>query len=67
MKKILIVEDNEMKHNKFIPGTEIEIRNITQIDTSKYAYVLVLAWNFFEIIKKNNKKHFKTSKFIKFR
>ena len=61
------IEDNEMKHNKFIPGTEIEIRNITQIDTSRYAYVLVLAWNFFEIIKQNNKKHFKTSKFIKFR
>ena len=48
-----IVEDNKLKHNKFIPGIKIPIKNKTQIKNSKNTMV-VLAWNFFEDIKKNN-------------
>ena len=48
-----IVEDNKLKHNKFIPGVKIPIKNKSQIkDKSKP--LLVLAWNFYDDIKKNN-------------
>ena len=48
-----IVEDNKFKHNKFIPGVKIPIKNKKNIKHKKNA-LLVLAWNFFEDIKKNN-------------
>ena len=49
-----VVEDNKLKHGKFIPGVNIPIlakKKINKNDT-----ILVLAWNFFEEIKKNNQK-----------
>ncbi len=49
-----IVEDNKLKHNKFIPGVNIPIKNKSNIKNKKN-YLLVLAWNFFNDIKKNNK------------
>jgi nucleoside-diphosphate-sugar epimerase len=48
-----IVEDNKLKHNKFIPGVKILIKNKSQIK-NKNNVVVVLAWNFFNDIKKNN-------------
>ena len=48
-----IVEDNELKHNKFIPGVKIPIKNKKNIK-EKNIPILVLAWNFFDDIKKNN-------------
>ena len=48
-----IVEDNKLKHNKFIPGVKIKIRNKSQIK-NKNNTLLVLAWNFYEDIKKSN-------------
>jgi nucleoside-diphosphate-sugar epimerase len=48
-----IVEDNKLKHNKFIPGVKISIKNKSQIKNKKNA-LLVLAWNFYKDIKKNN-------------
>ena len=48
-----IVEDNKLKHNKFIPGVNIPIKNKSEIKNKKNA-LLVLAWNFFEDIKQNN-------------
>ena len=59
------VDDNLLKQNKFIPETGIQIKNIDDIKPNTYDYVLVLAWNFFEAIKKNNEKIFSQSKFIK--
>ena len=50
-----IVEDNKLKHNKFIPGVKIPIKNKSQIK-NKDNTLIVLAWNFFEDIKKNNFK-----------
>ena len=49
-----IVEDNELKHNKFIPGVKIPIKNKSKIKDKKNI-LLVLAWNFYNDIKKNNK------------
>ena len=48
-----IVEDNKLKHDKFVPGVKIPIKNKSQIKNKKNM-IVVLAWNFFNDIKKNN-------------
>ena len=48
-----IVEDNKLKHKKFIPGVKIPIKNKSYIKDKKNILV-VLAWNFFKDIKNNN-------------
>jgi hypothetical protein len=48
-----IVEDNKLKHNKFVPGVLIAIKNKKVLKEEK-ALILVLAWNFYEEIKKKN-------------
>ena len=48
-----VVEDNKLKHNKFIPGVNIPIKNKSKIRNKKNT-LIVLAWNFFKDIKKNN-------------
>jgi len=49
-----IVEDNNLKHNKFVPGVKIPIYSKDKI-AKKKPFVLVLAWNFFNEIKEKNK------------
>tara|TARA_B100000780_G_scaffold270005_1_gene229372 strand:- start:210 stop:2756 length:2547 start_codon:yes stop_codon:yes gene_type:complete len=48
-----VVEDNQLKHNKFIPGVLIPIKSKKNLK-EKDALILVLAWNFYNDIKKNN-------------
>ena len=48
-----IVEDNSLKHNKFIPGVKIPIKSKKIVKNNDNTMV-VLAWNFFKDIKKNN-------------
>jgi len=48
-----IIEDNKLKHNKFIPGVKIAIKD-KKIIKDKNAPIIVLAWNFYEDIKKKN-------------
>ena len=48
-----IIEDNKFKHNKFVPGVKIPIFSKNKIK-KKVSQILVLAWNFFDEIKKNN-------------
>ena len=48
-----IVEDNKLKHNKFVPGVKIPIKKKSEIKDKKNT-IVVLAWNFFKDIKKNN-------------
>ena len=48
-----IVEDNKLKHKKFIPGVKIPIKSKSVIK-NKDNILLVLAWNFYDFIKKNN-------------
>jgi len=49
-----IIEDNKLKHNKYIPGANIPIRSKDKLNL-KNDLVLVLAWNFFKEIKKYNR------------
>ncbi len=49
-----IVEDNKLKHGKYIPGVKIPIKNKISVK-EKNNIILVLAWNFYNEIKKNNK------------
>ena len=55
-----VLEDSQIKHNKFIPETNIQIRPRETINIDSYKYILVLAWNFsiqsLIIIKVNLKK-----------
>ncbi len=48
-----IVEDNHLKQGKFVPGVKIPIKPKSKIK-DKNNYLIVLAWNFFEDIIKNN-------------
>ena len=49
-----IVEDNKLKQGKFLPGMKIPI--VAKEDLKeKPNYALVLAWNFFDEIKKKNR------------
>ena len=48
-----VIEDNKLKHNKFIPGVLIPIKDKKNFK-EKNALILVLAWNFYNEIKKNN-------------
>ena len=48
-----IVEDNKLKHNKFVPGVKIPIKKKSEIKNKKNT-IVVLAWNFFKDIQKNN-------------
>ena len=48
----VIVDNNNLKHNRYSAGSNIEIIPPSTINWSKEKVVLVLAWNFFEEIKK---------------
>jgi hypothetical protein len=48
-----IVEDNRLKHGKFLPGMKIPITSKLNIK-QKPDYALVLAWNFIDEIKRKN-------------
>ncbi len=48
-----IVEDNNLKHGKFIPGVKIPIVGKEKVK-DKNNTILVLAWNFYDDIKNNN-------------
>jgi hypothetical protein len=48
-----IIEDNKFKQGKFLPGMNIPIISKTKLK-KKPDYMLVLAWNFFDEIKKSN-------------
>ncbi len=48
-----IVEDNKLKHGKYVPGVKIPIVSKDKAFNNN-STVLVLAWNFFEDIKNNN-------------
>ncbi len=48
-----IVEDNSLKHNMYVPGVKIPIKSKKSIKDNNNT-MIVLAWNFFDEIKKNN-------------
>ena len=48
-----VIEDNKLKHSKYIPGVSIQIKDKKSVK-EKNTLILVLAWNFYNEIKKNN-------------
>jgi nucleoside-diphosphate-sugar epimerase/quercetin dioxygenase-like cupin family protein len=48
-----IVEDNKLKHGKYLPGVKIPITSISAV-RGKPDCAIVLAWNFFNEIKRKN-------------
>jgi len=48
-----IIEDNKLKHGKFLPGMKIPIVSKYK-NKQKADCAIILAWNFFDDIKKNN-------------
>ena len=50
-----IVEDNKLKQGKFVPGVKIPIVNKKRV-LDKNNNMIVLAWNFYQDIKNNNKE-----------
>lgn len=49
-----LIEDNTLKHNKIVPGVRIPIYSREKLSEVKPDIIVVMAWNFFEEIKKNN-------------
>jgi len=49
-----IIEDNKMKNGKFIPGVNIPIKDKEYCNQNLPNIIIVMAWNFFEEIKKSN-------------
>jgi nucleoside-diphosphate-sugar epimerase/SAM-dependent methyltransferase/quercetin dioxygenase-like cupin family protein len=50
------IEDNELKNNKIIPGVNIPIKNKEYCLKNLPEVIVVLAWNFFNDIVKNNQE-----------
>jgi len=48
-----IIEDNQFKQGKFLPGVKIPIKNKKEVK-KKADHMIVLAWNFFDEIKNSN-------------
>ncbi|MDC0458040.1 class I SAM-dependent methyltransferase [Alphaproteobacteria bacterium] len=59
-----IIDDNDLKIDKFTPGTNIPIVSYDEIKKHLPAIVIVFAWNFFEIIALRLKKDFGDQVFI---
>jgi nucleoside-diphosphate-sugar epimerase/SAM-dependent methyltransferase/quercetin dioxygenase-like cupin family protein len=49
-----IIEDNPLKHNKILPGVRIPIYSKEKLNERLPDVIIVMAWNFFEDIKRNN-------------
>jgi nucleoside-diphosphate-sugar epimerase/quercetin dioxygenase-like cupin family protein/2-polyprenyl-3-methyl-5-hydroxy-6-metoxy-1,4-benzoquinol methylase len=49
-----IIEDNKLKHDKFIPGVGIPIKSKSFCKSNMPDLIIVLAWNFFDSIVKQN-------------
>ena len=59
------IEDNPLKCNKYIPGTNIKIINSKKIKMSKNSVIIILAWNFArEIILRLKKQNYKNIKLV---
>ena len=73
--KILATDSNSIEAVKLIAKSllatkkindaRLYFNNALNINPEDYEFVLVLAWNFYDSIVKNNKTDFKNSKFIK--
>ena len=58
------IDDSPLKQNKYIPGTGIEIVDKNSLDAKSIDNVVVMAWNYFDLIVEQNKEKFSNSDFI---
>jgi nucleoside-diphosphate-sugar epimerase/SAM-dependent methyltransferase/quercetin dioxygenase-like cupin family protein len=49
-----IIEDNQLKHNKILPGVRIPIYSKDKLNEKLPDVIIVMAWNFINEIKNNN-------------
>jgi 2-polyprenyl-3-methyl-5-hydroxy-6-metoxy-1,4-benzoquinol methylase len=54
----IVIDDNSLKVNKFTPGKNFLIKNFNYLKKNKLKYkvIIILAWNFYDSIKKKCKK-----------
>ena len=58
-------EDNQLKCNKYIPGTDIKIVNLKKIKKLSNLTIIILAWNFYKEIRiRLKKKNIRNTKLI---
>ena len=58
-----IVDDNNLKQDKFTPGKNIKIIKFSNLKSMHFDYIIILAWNFSEAIIKKLKKNLTNKKF----
>lgn len=60
-----LIDDNELKQNKFLPGTDIKIMPKKILEKKQKALIIIFAWNVaVSILKKINKQYPKKFKFL---
>ena len=60
-----IIEDNELKHDKYIPGVKIPIKSKSYCRANVPELMIVLAWNFFDSIIEQNQDLIKLRCYIR--
>lgn len=58
-----IIDDNNLKQNKFTPGKKIKIIKLNRALNFNFDYIIILAWNFSEAIIKKLKINIKNKKY----
>lgn len=59
----VVIDDTDLKQNKFIPGTGIQIKSREYLKDNKVDYILILAHNFKDVIVESLKEQY-SGKFI---
>jgi len=62
----VVIDDTDLKQDKYIPGTGIQIKNRNYLKENKVDYILILAHNFKEEIINNLKNQYKGKYIILF-
>lgn len=52
----VVIDDTDLKQNKFIPGTGIQIKDRSYLKENKVDYILILAHNFKDVIMESLRK-----------
>lgn len=60
----VVIDDTDLKQDKYIPGTGIQIKNREYLKENKVDYILILAHNFKDVIIESLKKDGYNGKFI---
>ena len=60
----IVIDDNKLKQNRYIPGKKILIKNSNYLKQLKKSYIIILAWNFSDSIIEKYRKINKKFKFI---